>query len=102
MKQLELFEISFEEKRFLKMIRVLEKKTDEIDLLKYELTHLKIRLEENIRKLDLRLNPYDDFRDTFSYDEEFDHISSTSKDYLVDKSDLNFEYLEPNEETKFH
>ena len=71
MKQLELFEISFEEKRFLKMIRVLEKKTDEIDLLKYELAHLKTKLEGQINEI------YQGFIDS----EEF--------------FDLTFEDLEP-------
>ena len=51
MEQLELFEFSPEELMFLEMIRNLEKKTREIDLLKLEVTHLKLELEEAIREI---------------------------------------------------
>ena len=102
MKQLELFEMTPEEKKYLEMIHDLEIKTEEVDLLKYELSHLKTRLEENVRELDIRLDPFDDFCDTFSYDEEFDHLSTTSDDYLVEKSDLTFENIKPTKETLFH
>jgi len=119
MEQLELFEFSPEELMFLEMIRNLEKKTREIDLLKLEVTHLKLeleeaireileftrlksKLEEAIREINILSDPFEDFCDTFSYDEEFDHISSTSQDYLLEKSTLAFENLEPNEKTKIH
>ena len=119
MKQLELFEISAEEMKFLEMIRNLEKKTKEIDLLKLEVTHLKLELEEAIREIleftrlkskleeakreiNIQSDPFEDFCDTFSYDEEFDHLSSTSDDYLVEKSDLTFENMKPTKATIFH
>ena len=100
MKQLELF--SPEELEFLEMISKLERKNKEIDLLKLELTHLKSELEEATKEINILSDPFEDFCDTFSYDEEFDHISSTSQDYLLEKSTLAFENLEPNEKTKIH
>ena len=103
MKQLELFDMTPEEKKYLEMIHDLEIKTEEVDLLKYELSHLKTRLEENVRELDIRLDPFDDFCGGYhSYDEESDHISSTSQDYLLEKSDIDFKNMEVNENTKIH
>ena len=129
MEQLELFEFSPEELMFLEMIRNLEKKTREIDLLKLEVTHLKLELEEAIREIleftrlkskleeairEINIlsdpfedfcilsDPFEDFCDTFSYDEEFDHLSSTSHDYLVEQPGLTFENIKPTKETTFH
>tara|TARA_B100002003_G_C14051507_1_gene506386 strand:- start:818 stop:1120 length:303 start_codon:yes stop_codon:yes gene_type:complete len=100
MKQLELF--SPEELEFLEMISRLEKKNKEIDLLKLELTHLKSELEEATKEINILSDPFEDFCDTFSYDEEFDHLSTTSDDYLVERSDLTFENIKPTKRTIFH
>ena len=100
MKQLELF--SPEELEFLEIISKLERNNKEIELLKHELTHLKSELAEATKEINILSDPFEDFCDTFSYDEEFDHISSTSQDYLLEKSTLAFENLEPNEKTKIH
>jgi len=100
MKQLELF--SPEELEFLEMISRLEKKNKEIDLLKLELTHLKSELEEATKEINILSDPFEDFCDTFSYDEEFDHLSTTSDDYLVERSDLTFENIKPTKGTIFH
>ena len=101
MKQLELF--SPEELEFLEIISKLEERNNkEIELLKHELTHLKSELAEATKEINILSDPFEDFCDTFSYDEEFDHLSTTSNDYLVERSDLTFENIKPTKETIFH
>ena len=100
MKQLELFEIAPEEKKFLEMIRTLEDKSDEIDILKYEVVCLRSHLEEVIRLIDKRFSPRDH---SIPYDEdhEYEYIQATQEEYL-DERIMDFQSLERDRNTKIH
>ena len=49
MKELELIEITPEEKRYLELIKSLEDKSNEIDLLQHQLISLRSKLKERIK-----------------------------------------------------
>ena len=101
MKQLELFEISPEEKKFLEMIKSLEDKSDEIDILKHEVVCLRSQLEEDVRLIDERFNPPDDSTIPYDEDHEYEYIQATQEEYL-DERIMDFQSLERDRNTKIH
>jgi hypothetical protein len=101
MKQLELFEISPEEKKFLEMIKTLEDKSDEIDILKHEVVCLRSHLEEAIRLIDKRFSPPDDSTIPYDEDHEYEYIQATQEEYL-DERIIDFQNIERDRNTKIH
>ena len=102
MKQLELFEITPEEKRYLELIKSLEDKSNEIDLLQHQLISLRSKLKERIKAIDLRFSPLGDLSNVYNEDQEYAYVASTQEEYLEELSYKDFLSLERDKNTKIH
>jgi hypothetical protein len=102
MKQLELFKITPEEKKFLEMIKTLEDQSVEIDILKYDLISLRSELEEGIRSIEERFNPPDDYSIPYDENHEYEYVETSHQDYYLDKEVVDFQSLIIDSNTKIH